>query len=79
MDWLWIFVIASIISLGPAVYEGCYYYHATDCDNIEAIMKHGLEARDTTRAITNRNIGSGVFASSEIGEIEKSRPMGKLK
>ena len=41
---------------------GSRLYHATDEDNVESILKDGLEARSDTRGLYNRGIGPAVFA-----------------
>ena len=38
-------------------------YHATDPENIESILQHGLWPESQTRGITNRGVGSAVFTS----------------
>lgn len=43
-------------------------YHATDSDNVESIQKTGIEARDETRGITNRNEGHAVYTTTDFDE-----------
>lgn len=41
-------------------------YHGTTEENWNVIKRKGLEPRDETRGLSNRNIGPSVFTSSEI-------------
>jgi hypothetical protein len=45
-------------------------YHATDSDNVEDIMRDGLEARADTRGRTNTSVGEAVFTSDSLEEAE---------
>lgn len=44
--------------------SGFYLYHATEEDNVDAILRDGLEARSDTRGLSNKDIGPAVFAVS---------------
>lgn len=46
-------------TVGP----GSVAYHATAPENIDDIMEQGLQPRNRTRGLTNRNIGGAVFAT----------------
>ena len=39
-------------------------YHATDSDNIESILKYGLNPASDSRGFTNRGVGSAVFTTT---------------
>jgi ParB-like chromosome segregation protein Spo0J/GNAT superfamily N-acetyltransferase len=41
-------------------------YHATDEDNLAAIMKNGLNASNETRGMSNRGVASAVFTTDDI-------------
>jgi hypothetical protein len=41
--------------------SGAYLYHATSTENVESILSSGLEARDDTRGLSNRDMGPAVF------------------
>jgi len=41
-------------------------YHATDEDNLPAIMKEGLNTASKTRGMSNRGVGSALFTSENI-------------
>ena len=43
-------------------------YHATPKENVANILKHGLQARNQTRGLSNRAVGSAVFTTSESEE-----------
>jgi len=45
-------------------------YHATPNENVDNILKNGLEPRDQTRGITNRGTGSAVFTSENPHDID---------
>lgn len=49
--------------------DGFHLYHATDPENKEEILKHGLQQMSKTRAINNRNMGSAVFTSENPDSI----------
>jgi hypothetical protein len=46
--------------------EGYKLYHGTTEENVENILKNGLETTYGTRGIENRNTGAAVFTSDEI-------------
>jgi hypothetical protein len=46
-------------SVGP----GDVLYHGTPRENRELIAERGLETRDKTRGLSNRNVGAAVFAT----------------
>ena len=52
------------------VYDGLFCYHATNNENLSDIMKNGLEPRNLTRGITNKNTPSGVFTSLNEDDID---------
>jgi len=43
--------------------EGFILYHGTSSDNVDDILRDGLNPRDVTRGIANRSTGSAVFTS----------------
>lgn len=45
-------------------------YHGTQGDNVESIFKTGLEARNKTRGLDNRNVGNAVFTSTDPDYVE---------
>lgn len=44
-------------------------YHATDSENIPSIMEHGLRPENKTRGLSNRDMGSSIFTSTETDDI----------
>jgi len=40
-------------------------YHGTTKDNLESILKDGLECRNNSRGISNRHVGCAIFLSEE--------------
>ncbi len=44
-------------------------YHATTEDNVQDILKHGLETRNQTRGIANRGVGHAVFTTSDVEDL----------
>ena len=46
--------------------SGYVLYHGTTEENIDSIKINGLEVRDETRGISNRNTSSGVFTSGDL-------------
>lgn len=44
--------------------RGSVLYHATPDENVESILTSGLEAREETRGLSNRNMGPAVFTIS---------------
>jgi hypothetical protein len=67
------------------VYDGYVLYHATTDENWESIKNNGLEPRDQTRGISNRDMGSAVFTSdnyeslSAYGDIIIQIDVGQMK
>jgi hypothetical protein len=49
---------------------GSVAYHATTAANLESILAHGLEARDDTRGLSNRDMGPAVFTVTGSDDIE---------
>lgn len=45
--------------------SGNFAYHGTNEEYLPEIIKHGLQPRDATRGLSNKNTGSAVFTSSE--------------
>jgi hypothetical protein len=45
-------------------------YHATDDSNLYAIMKEGLNVSNKTRGMSNRWVGSALFTSENIEQLE---------
>jgi len=43
-------------------------YHATQDENVEGILKDGIEATAETRGMSNKNVGSAVYTTSEYEE-----------
>ena len=43
-------------------------YHATDEENVESILEHGLSPENKTRGLSNRGVGAAVFTTSDIEE-----------
>lgn len=46
--------------------SGGEVYHATTEENADEIEKHGIEARNRTRGLSNRSTGSAVFTTTDI-------------
>lgn len=45
-------------------------FHATDPENVEAILRDGLQARNETRGMANQSVGGGVFTSPNPSTLE---------
>jgi len=46
--------------------DGGVLYHGTSYENLESIKQNGLGVSDKTRGISNRSVGSAVFASDSL-------------
>ena len=49
--------------------ERFFVYHATNSENVDNVLKHGLEPRYETRGISNRSTGAAVFTSDNPDDI----------
>ena len=52
------------------VTNGSTLYHATHAENLDSVMKNGLQMKDESRGISNRSNGSAVFTSDNPNDIE---------
>ena len=50
--------------------QGFVLYHATPNENVESIMREGLNPMNRTRGIANRSTGSAVFTSDNPDDID---------
>lgn len=55
-----------------SVGENKFAYHATNEENVDSILKHGLEVRNDSRGITNKGTGSAVFTTLNIEELDQN-------
>jgi len=51
------------INIWDEVGPGFIVYHGTNKDNVNDILKNGIEARNMSRGISNRGTGNAVFTS----------------
>jgi len=50
--------------------DGYELYHGTSEDNVESILRDGLEARSDTRGISNRSMQNAVFTCPDLDYIQ---------